>query len=102
MSPLERRGKHVSRPNQKPIQVVSLVEDHVRSLKPRQSHYSLRQNPHATYLPETLSVKQMHAIFLDNYRIAVPYNYPVQIHAQCVMNYFKNLTLASMKMKNGN
>lgn len=73
MAPLERRGKHVSRPNQTPTQVVSLVEDHIRSFKPRQSHYSLRHNPHATYLPETLSVKQMHALFLDTYRIAVPY-----------------------------
>ncbi|KAJ8875310.1 hypothetical protein PR048_023205 [Dryococelus australis] len=36
MSPLERRGKHVSRSNQTPTQIVSLVEAHIRSFKPRQ------------------------------------------------------------------
>ncbi|KAJ8877764.1 hypothetical protein PR048_022219 [Dryococelus australis] len=73
MSPLERRGKHVSKPNKTPTQVVSSVEDHITYFKPRQSHYSLRHIPHATYLPETLSAKQMHAILLDTYRIAIPY-----------------------------
>ena len=72
-APLERRGKHVNRPNQMPNEIALLVEDHVRSFKPRQSHYSIRDNPKVLYLPETLSIKAMHRMFLDIYQIAVPY-----------------------------
>ena len=52
-----------------------LIMSHISSFKPRQSHYSIRRNPHKKkYLPETLSVKEMHNMFLELYQIQVAYH----------------------------
>ncbi|KAJ4430866.1 hypothetical protein ANN_19457 [Periplaneta americana] len=47
--------------------------DHISSFKPRQSHYSIRDNPQKLYLPETLTIKDMHKMFLGSYKINAPY-----------------------------
>nr|CAI5861190.1 unnamed protein product [Callosobruchus analis] len=44
-SPCDGRGKHNSRPNSLPIAITNTIEEHIKSYKPRQSHYSLRQTP---------------------------------------------------------
>lgn len=72
-SPVDKRGLHKSRPNAIPIEVENLINDHIRSFKPRQSHYSLRHNPNRYYLPETLSVRHMYRLFLEDYKIQVSY-----------------------------
>ncbi|PSN40714.1 hypothetical protein C0J52_21668 [Blattella germanica] len=67
-SPRDSRGKHQNRPRSVPEEI------HIRSFKPRQSHYSIRNNPRKLYLPETLTIKDMHKMFLDQYHINVPYH----------------------------
>lgn len=57
-SPKDLRGTHTNRPNKVPDDTLGLVENHVRSFKSRQSHYSRRKNPNTYYLPETLNVKK--------------------------------------------
>lgn len=72
-SPTDKRGQHKNRPNALPPELQSLVEDHIRSYTPRQSHYSLRQNPNRYYLPETLSVKHLYRNFLEEHQIRITY-----------------------------
>lgn len=72
-SPLDRRGQHENRPNAVPQEVENLIKLHIRSFKPRQSHYSLRQNPNRYYLDETLNVRRMYKMFLEEYRLHVSY-----------------------------
>ncbi|PSN47129.1 hypothetical protein C0J52_14496 [Blattella germanica] len=62
-SPRDSRGKHQNRPRSVPEEIQLLIMDHIRSFKPRQSHYSIRNNPRKLYLPETLTIKDMHKCF---------------------------------------
>lgn len=72
-APVDKRGQHKNRPNSTPTEVENLVQDHIKSFKPRQSHYSLRQNPNRYYLPETMSVRKLYRLFLEEYRLQVSY-----------------------------
>lgn len=72
-SPLDKRGHHKNRPNKTPPEIDVLIQQHIKSFPARQSHYSLRKNPHRFYLPETLSVKDMYRLFLEKHRINVSY-----------------------------
>ncbi|PSN29075.1 hypothetical protein C0J52_28073 [Blattella germanica] len=73
IAPKDSRGKHNSHKHKTPKIIESLIIDHIESFKARQSHYSRRSNPNRLYLPETLSVKDMHRMFLDSYHINVSY-----------------------------
>ncbi|PSN29740.1 hypothetical protein C0J52_27986 [Blattella germanica] len=73
IAPKDSRGKHNSHKHKTPKIIESLITDHIESFKARQSHYSRRSNPNRLYLPETLSVKDMHRMFLDSYHINVSY-----------------------------
>lgn len=72
-SPLDKRGQHQNRPNKTPRELEFLIEQHIRSFPARQSHYSIRKNPHRFYLPETLTIKEMYRLFLEKYRINASY-----------------------------
>nr|XP_022906884.1 uncharacterized protein LOC111418579 [Onthophagus taurus] len=43
------------------------------SFQPRQSHYSRRDNPNRYFLPEGLTVKDMHKMFVGEYKINISY-----------------------------
>lgn len=72
-APLDKRGSHQNRPTKIPIEVEHLIQEHIKYFPVRQSHYSLRKNPHKYYLPETLTVKRMYRLFLEIYKIHVSY-----------------------------
>lgn len=72
-APVDKRGSHENRPNKIPIEVEHLIQQHIKSFPARQSHYSLRKNPHKYYLPETLTIKIMYRLFLEQYKINVSY-----------------------------
>lgn len=72
-SPRDMRGKHSNRPTAMPKPLITLIEYQINSFKSRQSYYSCRDNPKKFYLPEDLSVKSMHKMFLVEYQIQVPY-----------------------------
>lgn len=73
MSPKSQQGRHHSRPRKLPDVVKKLVENHINSYQARKSHYSLRDNPQRRYLPEDLTVADMHNHFLEMYQINIPY-----------------------------
>lgn len=73
ISPKDMRGKHQNRYKKTPEPVIDLIIEHIQSFKARQSHYSRRKNPNKLYLPESLSVKDMHKMFLNQYHINVSY-----------------------------
>lgn len=64
-APTDQRGKHeTNRYKKTPIEVIFLIEEHIRSFKVRQSHYSIRKNPLLRfYLPEDLSVRNAQHVF---------------------------------------
>ncbi|KAK9710177.1 hypothetical protein QE152_g26192 [Popillia japonica] len=64
-SPRDLRGRHDNRPRKTETGTLVAVRDHIKSFQCIQSHYSRRDNPNTYYLPETLTVKEMHKIFLD-------------------------------------
>lgn len=72
-SPIDNRGKHGNIANKLPPAAENLILDHIKSFKPRQSHYSIRKNPSRYYLAETLTVRKMHKLFIEEYRIYVSY-----------------------------
>lgn len=72
-SPIDKRGSHKNRPNKYPEYITETIKAHIQSFPARQSHYSRRKNPNSRYLPETLTLKTMHAMFLESFRINIPY-----------------------------
>lgn len=72
-SPRDMRGKHSNRPTAMPKPLITLVEYQINLFKSEQSYYSCRDNTKKFYLPEDLSVKRMHKMFLAEYQIQVPY-----------------------------
>lgn len=72
-SPRDLRGKNKQRSTDYPDPLINLIKDHIRSFKPRQSHYSRRKNPLRFYLPEGLTIKDMHSMFRSEYLINIPY-----------------------------
>lgn len=72
-SPRDKRGSHKNRPKKISESVTDLIKMHIKSFPSRQSHYSRRKNPDCYYLPESLTLKDMHSIFLEKYRINISY-----------------------------
>lgn len=72
-SPKDKRGSHKNRPKKIPEPIVYLIEYHIKSFKARQSQYSLRNNPNRQFLPEDLTVSDMHREFVLKYHINIPY-----------------------------
>lgn len=68
-----RRGKHTNRPKKHSELILRSIEDHIKSFKGRQSHYSLHESQ-KVYLPDSLSVKKMHAMFMDK-NPSIPVSY---------------------------
>lgn len=73
MAPRDLRGKDKKRSTDYPDTVIHLIKEHINSFKPRQSHYSRRKNPLRFYLPEGLTIKDMHSMFRSEYLINIPY-----------------------------
>lgn len=69
IAPLDMRGKHSSKPNKIPDDIVASVIDHIKSFKTRNSHYGLAKSK-KQYLPEELNVTKMFSL----YKIAYPNN----------------------------
>lgn len=67
------RGTHETRPHKVPLELENLIKCHIKSFKARQSHYSLRDNPNVSYLPEELTVTKMFELFLNETRICISY-----------------------------
>lgn len=74
MPPFDSRGKHDNRPSKTPDEILFLIRQHIKSFRARQSHYSRRDNPEKVFLPEELSVKKMHKMFLQEIHIQVSYH----------------------------
>lgn len=62
LPPLDMRGKHSSRPNKLPDDVVNSVIEHIQSFKSRKSHYGLAKSQ-KRYLPEELNVSKMFCLY---------------------------------------
>ncbi|GBO38214.1 hypothetical protein AVEN_25235-1 [Araneus ventricosus] len=65
VSPLDGRGKHMNRPHKITSDVVSYIEDHIRSFPCEESHYSRTKNIHKKYLSPLLSLKKMYDLYLS-------------------------------------
>lgn len=72
-APRDSRGSHKNRPNKFPSELTTLIKTHIMSFQPRQSHYSRRKNPNVHYLPGNLTIKEMHSMFVLEYKINIPY-----------------------------
>ncbi|KAG8289470.1 hypothetical protein J6590_108551 [Homalodisca vitripennis] len=66
VAPLDMRGKHSSKPNKIPDDIVASVFDDIKSFKPRNSHYTLTKSK-KQYLPEELNVSKMFSLYKENY-----------------------------------
>ena len=73
LAPKDKRGKHKNRPHAVPDQIIQLIHSHIQSFKGRRSHYSFTKNKSVRYLPESLSIKKMHKLFLQFYKIQLKY-----------------------------
>jgi hypothetical protein len=63
--PADGRGKHDSRPNRIPPNVVARIDSHIKSFPREDSHYSLNTNN--KFLSADLSVRKMHQLYLAKY-----------------------------------
>lgn len=61
-APTDKRGKHGNNPHAHSEQSKELVREHIKSLKTRESHYSLKDTT-KKYLPEDLNVTKLHNMF---------------------------------------
>ncbi|CAH1108043.1 unnamed protein product [Psylliodes chrysocephalus] len=67
------RAEEKQRSTDYPDTLINLIKDHIKSFKPRQSHYSRRKNPLRFCLPEGLTIKDMHSMFQSEYLINIHY-----------------------------
>lgn len=61
----DKRGKHTNRPNKTADEVINEVIDHISSFPAESSHYSRNRNPDKKYLAPTLSISQMHKLYIE-------------------------------------
>lgn len=73
LPPCDARGKHGNRPSKTPNEILNLIRLHIKSFRGRQSHYSRRDNPEKIYLPEELTVRKMHKLFLNEVKVNASY-----------------------------
>lgn len=62
---LDKRGKHSNRANKTMDEVVNAVVDHISSFPADSSHYSRNSNSNRKYLSPTLSISQMHKLYIE-------------------------------------
>ena len=65
--PSDDRGKHKNRPHTIPESTKDKIREHIRSFPRRQSHYSRSDNLQRQYLPEGLSIAEMHRSFVQKH-----------------------------------
>lgn len=61
----DKRGKHTNRANKTADEVMAEVIDHISSFPAESSHYSRNKNPDKKYLAPTLSISQMHKLYIE-------------------------------------
>ena len=64
---VDGRGRHHNRPHTISEEVKAKIRDHIQSFPRRQSHYSQSSNRHREYLPEGLSIVEMHRLYLTKH-----------------------------------
>lgn len=64
--PPDKRGKHFTRPNMIPENIIQQLNDHIRSFPKRESHYG-RGKSAKFYLSPELNIKIMHQLYLKKY-----------------------------------
>lgn len=60
----DKRGRHSNRPNATKEEAINEIIEHIASFPAESSHYSRNNNPNKKYLSPTLSVTQMHKLYL--------------------------------------
>ena len=63
----DNQGKHKQRPHAISLDVKDEIREHIRSFPRRQSHYSRSDNGKRQYLPEGLSIAEMHQLYLQEH-----------------------------------
>jgi hypothetical protein len=63
--PPDLRGKHTSRPNRIPDEIVKQVDDHIASFPRESSHYALKTEK--KFLSSDLSCRKMHRLYLQKH-----------------------------------
>lgn len=66
VSPTDKRGKHSNRPHKHSNDTITLVNDFIKSLRGRKSHYSLKDT-NKIYLPENLNISKLYGMFNDSH-----------------------------------
>ncbi|XP_072400529.1 uncharacterized protein [Diabrotica undecimpunctata] len=67
VGPKDMRGRHETRPNKIPDQIIKSIEDHINSFPRRKSHYSRNDNLNRRYLSSELNLRLMHRLYLKKY-----------------------------------
>lgn len=63
----DKRGKHANRANKTMDEVVNAVVEHIGSFPADSSHYSRNRNSNQKYLASTLSISQMHKLYIEEF-----------------------------------
>ena len=71
VSPKDMRGKHTNRPHKISAEVKKQVRDHIKSFPAMKSHYSRNKNKRRRFLSPTLSVAEMHRLYLQKYEAGI-------------------------------
>ena len=64
--PIDKRGKHDSRPCRVSEMLLQQIDEHIRSFPAKPSHYSRSNNQDKKYLHEELSLAKMHRLYLES------------------------------------
>lgn len=65
-APTDKRGRHKNRPLKLKPKTEEAIQEHIKSFKGRQSHYSMHDSK-KIYLSEDLNIKKMFGMFLQKY-----------------------------------
>ena len=78
----DNRGRHQNR-HTVPDYIKEQIREHIRSFPRRQSHYSRDDNRRREYLPEGLSIAQMHRLYLSTYEPIVDHPHSAKEWLYC-------------------
>lgn len=64
----ERRGKHLNRPHRISVEDYRLVDEHLKSIPHKQSHYSRQKTSRKYFVDPTLTIKKLFESFKEFYK----------------------------------
>jgi len=67
VSPIDKKGIHYNRVNKMPLSINFQIDNHIKSIPARESHYSRKDNNSVIYLSPDLNITKVYSMYLEKH-----------------------------------